>query len=77
MTRLPVLLAAAALASGCISFNSGESPAGTDYAAFCQDKETQCLSICGATGVASFSCKAAPREGLEYACTCKKPGVKL
>jgi hypothetical protein len=77
MTRMLALVAAAVLASGCISFNSSESPAGPDYTAFCQDKEAQCRSICGDAGVASFSCKAAPREGLEYACTCKKPGVAL
>ncbi len=77
MMRMLVLLAAAALVSGCISFNSSESPAGPDYAAFCQDKEAQCREICGDAGVAAFSCKAAPREGLDYSCQCKKPGAKL
>ncbi len=77
MMRMLVLLAAAALVSGCISFNSSESPAGPDYAAFCQDKEVQCREICGDAGVAAFSCKAAPREGLDYSCQCKKPGAKL
>jgi hypothetical protein len=77
MMRLLVLLAAATLVSGCISFNSSESPAGPDYATFCQDKEAQCRDICGDAGVAAFSCKAAPREGLDYSCQCKKPGTKL
>lgn len=77
MIRLLPLFAAAALTAGCISFNSSESPAGPDYAAFCQGKEALCREICGDAGVAAFSCKAAPREGLDYACQCKKPGMKL
>lgn len=58
--------------SGCISFNSSESQA-PDYAPFCQNKEAQCREICGDHGVQSFSCKAAPREGMDYSCQCKKP----
>lgn len=77
MTRHLFLLAAATLLTGCISFNSSESPAGPDYAAFCQDKENQCRDVCGPAGVAAFSCKAAPREGLDYSCQCKKPGTPL
>ncbi len=59
--------------AGCISFSSSESPSDRDYAAFCANKETQCREICGDAGVQSFSCKAAPREGLDYSCQCKKP----
>ena len=77
MIRFVALLAAAVLLGGCISFNSSESPAGPDYAAFCQDKEALCREVCGDTGVAAFSCKAAPREGLDYSCQCKKPGTRL
>jgi hypothetical protein len=66
-----------ALLAGCISLSSSESPAGPDYAAFCQEKETQCTEICGNVGIQAFSCKAAPREGLEYQCQCKKPGQRL
>ncbi len=77
MIRTLPLLAAAALLGGCISFNSSESPAGPDYAVFCQDKEALCREVCGDAGVASFSCKAAPREGLDYSCQCKKPGARL
>lgn len=71
------LLLLPAILAGCISFSSSESPATPDYAAFCQDKETQCREICGSAGVQAFSCKAAPREGLEYQCQCKKPEVRL
>ncbi|NWG39897.1 MAG: hypothetical protein HXY27_08025 [Hydrogenophilaceae bacterium] len=57
--------------AGCISFNS--SDAGTpDYASFCENKEAQCREICGSEGVQAFSCKAAPREGLDFKCECKK-----
>jgi hypothetical protein len=77
MFRLFYFLAAPALLAGCISFNSSETPAGPDYAAFCQDKEALCREVCGDAGVAAFSCKAAPREGLDYACQCKKPGARL
>ncbi|MEW6118963.1 MAG: hypothetical protein AB1593_02610 [Pseudomonadota bacterium] len=77
MIRMLVLPAAAVLLGGCISFNSSDSPAAPDYAAFCQEKEALCREVCGNAGVAAFSCKAAPREGLEYSCQCKKPGVKL
>jgi len=76
MFRILVLLAPAVLLAGCISFNSGESPA-PDYAAFCQEKEAQCTEICGNVGVQAFSCKVTPGEGLEYQCQCKKPGVRL
>ena len=77
MFRTLVLLFPAALLAGCLSFGSGESPATPDYAAFCQEKEALCREVCGSAGVQSFSCKAAPREGLEYQCQCKKPGVQL
>jgi hypothetical protein len=74
-TMLRTLLAVSALAllAGCISFSSSESPELPDYMAFCQDKEAQCKQVCGDMGVQSFSCKAAPREGMEYKCECKKP----
>lgn len=72
-----ILLLLPALLAGCISLSSSESPVAPDYAAFCQDKETLCREICGAAGVQSFSCKAAPREGLEYQCQCKKPGTRI
>lgn len=75
--RTLLLLLPAALLAGCISFSSSESPAVPDYAAFCQEKETQCKDICGGAGVQAFSCKAAPREGLEYQCQCKKPGERI
>jgi hypothetical protein len=75
--RTLLLLSLASLLTGCISFNSSESPAAPDYAAFCQDKEAQCKEICGDAGVQVFSCKAAPREGLDYQCQCKKPGQRL
>lgn len=75
VARLAGLLAAALLA-GCVSFNSSESPAAPDYAAFCQDKESQCREVCGSVGVQSFSCKAVPREGLEYRCQCRQPGER-
>jgi len=75
MTRTVLLLAVAALLSGCISFNSSVSPEQPDYAAFCRDKEKQCRDICGTVGVAAFSCRAAPREGLDYSCQCRKSGA--
>ncbi len=75
--RTLLLLSLASLLTGCISFNSSESPAMPDYAAFCQQKEAQCKQICAGVGVQAFSCKAAPREGLDYQCQCKKPGVPL
>ncbi len=77
MIRTLFILATAASLGGCLSISSSESPAGPDYAVFCQDKETQCREICGDAGVATFSCKAAPREGLDYSCQCRKPGTKL
>lgn len=76
MIRTLPLVLFAALTAGCISFNTTESPSGPDYAAFCQDKEAQCRQICGEAGIATFSCKAAPREGLEYACRCKEAGTR-
>lgn len=75
--RTLLLLPLAALFSGCISFSSSEPPSAPDYVAFCQEKETQCKAICSDVGVQSFSCKAAPREGLDYQCQCKKPGRPL
>lgn len=77
MLRLFGVWMPAVLLSGCISFNSSESPAAPDYVAFCQEKEAQCKDICADAGVQAFSCKAAPREGLDYQCQCKKPGLKL
>lgn len=73
----PLLLLLPALLAGCLSFSSSAPPAAPDYAAFCQEKEALCREICGNAGVQAFSCKAAPREGLEYQCQCKKPGVAL
>lgn len=77
MMRWLALMFPAALLTGCISFGGGDSPATPDYAAFCQDKETECREICGMAGVQSFACKAAPREGLDYQCQCRKPGERL
>lgn len=68
---LPILL------TGCLSFSSSEAPVAPDYAAFCQDKESLCREVCGSAGVQAFSCKAAPREGLEYQCQCKKPETRI
>lgn len=75
--RILILLSLASLLAGCISFNTSESPAGPDYVAFCQDKEAQCRQLCGDAGIQAYSCKAAPREGLDYQCQCKKPGQRL
>jgi len=72
MKSLPALLLALPLV-GCISLSSSETSSAPDYAGFCQDKELQCKQNCGDLGVQSFACKAAPREGLEYRCECKKP----
>ena len=72
-----MLLLSPLLLAGCISLSSSEAPAAPDYAAFCQDKEAQCRDICGSAGVQAFSCKAAPREGLEYQCQCKKPETRI
>jgi hypothetical protein len=78
MMMRPLLLLVPALLAGCISFSSTESsPTAPDHTAFCQDKETQCREICGSAGVQAFSCKAAPREGLEYQCRCRQPGAAL
>lgn len=74
MKKLISLLLALPLA-GCISFSSSESES-PDYVAFCENKEAQCREICQAEGLQSFSCKAAPREGLDFKCECKKPGGK-
>jgi hypothetical protein len=74
MMRMLYLPAAAGLLAGCISFSSTGAPATPDYAAFCQDKEALCRTICGDAGVQTFCCKAAPREGVDYQCQCKKPG---
>ncbi|MBS1184983.1 MAG: hypothetical protein H6R09_584 [Proteobacteria bacterium] len=73
----PLLLTPVMLLAGCISLSSTESPSAPDYAGFCREKEMQCKEICGGVGVQLFSCKAAPREGLEYQCQCKKPGQQL
>ena len=72
MLRTLVSISMLALLAGCISLSSSETPAAPDYMAFCQDKEAQCKQICEDVGVQSFSCKAAPREGLDYKCECKK-----
>jgi hypothetical protein len=77
MIRALLLLSPAVLLVGCISFSSSESPAAPDYTAFCQEKERQCRHTCADGGVQAFSCKAAPREGLEYQCQCKQPGQSL
>ena len=65
------------LLAGCISFSSSESPAAPDYITACQDKEAQCKQICADVGVQSFSCKATPREGMDYKCECKKSVGKM
>jgi len=73
-----LLLLPTVLLAGCISFSTSESPpASPDYAGFCREKEAQCREICSNAGVQAFSCKAAPREGLEYQCQCKKPELRL
>jgi hypothetical protein len=77
MFRTLLLLSPTILLAGCLSFSTSESPTAPDYAAFCQEKEAQCKEICGNVGVQAFSCKAAPREGLEYQCQCNKPGQRL
>ena len=63
---LPMLL------SGCISFNSAESLSAPDFIAACEGTEAQCKKICGPAGIQTFYCKAAPREGMDYKCECKK-----
>jgi hypothetical protein len=77
MLRPILLLPLAVLLAGCISFSSNESSTAPDYTAFCQQKETLCRENCGNDGVQAFSCKAVPREGLEYQCQCRKPGQAL
>jgi hypothetical protein len=73
MLRTLLAFSTLAVLAGCVSFNASEPAEAPDYMAFCQDKEAQCKQICSDAGVQSFSCKAAPREGLEYKCECKKP----
>lgn len=77
MFRILFLLSSTVLLAGCISFTSSESPAAPDYAALCQEKETQCREICGIVGVQAFACKLAPGEGFEYQCQCRKSEVSL
>ena len=73
-----LLLLPTVLLAGCLSFSSSESPsAAPDYAGFCREKEAQCREICGSAGIQMFSCKAAPSEGLDYQCQCKKPELRL
>jgi hypothetical protein len=72
MLRTLIILTSLTFLAGCISFSSSESPAAPDYIAACQDKEAQCRQICADAGVQSFSCRAAPREGMDYKCECKK-----
>lgn len=69
-------LVAATLLAGCVSFVSSEPATAPDYATFCQEKENQCREVCGSAGVLTFSCKAAPREGVEYRCQCRQPGER-
>lgn len=64
---LPLLL------SACVSFNRSQAPEAPDFVAVCEGKEAQCKEICGSAGIQVFSCKAAPREGMEYKCECRKP----
>lgn len=73
MLRTLLSVSALTLLAGCISFSSTESAEAPDYRGFCQDKETQCRQTCGDIGVQLFSCRAAPSEGLDYKCECKKP----
>lgn len=73
MLRTLLAFSALAMLAACVSFNSSAPAETPDYIAFCQDKEAQCKQICGDAGVQNFSCKAAPREGLEFKCECKKP----
>ena len=77
MFRTVLLLLPTAVLVGCISFSSSEQTTAPHYTAFCQEKESQCREICADVGVQVFSCKSAPREGLEYQCQCKKPGQRL
>jgi hypothetical protein len=73
MLRTLLAFSTLAMLAACVSFNSSAPAEAPDYIAFCQGKEEQCKQVCEATGVQNFSCKAAPREGLEYKCECKKP----
>ncbi len=72
LSPLPLLL----LLSGCISFNSSESPAPA-YLDACHNKEQQCREICGDKGVQAFSCSARPGEGVNLKCECRRPGVAM
>lgn len=65
---LPVLL------TGCISYTSSEAKA-PDYSKACVGKESQCKELCGSIGIQLYSCKAAPNEGMDYKCECKKPNL--
>ena len=73
MLRTLFSFSSLAFLTGCISFNSSEPPSAPDYISVCQDKEAQCKQICADVGVQTFSCKAAPREGMDYKFECKKP----
>lgn len=74
----PLVMLLPALLAGCISLSSTEAPsAAPDYVAFCKEKERLCRDMCGSAGVQTFSCKAAPNDGLDYQCQCKKPGSTL
>jgi hypothetical protein len=68
----PILLLLPWLLAGCISYTSSESKA-PDFSAACAGKEAQCKELCGSVGIQTYSCKAAPREGMDYKCECKKP----
>ena len=77
MLRTLISSSSLTLLAGCISFNSSESPAAPDHIAACRDKEAQCKQTCADVGVQSFSCKATPREGMDYKCECKKSVGKM
>ena len=70
--RLVAPLALAWLLTGCVSYtnSAAREPHG---AVACADKEASCKEICGPTGIQSYSCRATPREGMDYKCECKKP----
>ena len=76
MLRTLTSLSSLAFLASCISINSSELPAAPDYISVCQDKEAQCRQICADVGVQAISCKAAPREGMDYKCECKKSAGK-
>jgi hypothetical protein len=80
MLRTTLILFPVVLLAGCISVSSTKPAASADspnYSAFCQERETQCRQSCGSAGVQAFSCKAAPSEGLDYQCQCKKAEPSL